>query len=227
LFAIEEGVGSTRVDHDLVLDTGILHGLTELLDHLDRDAGVLTGHQAQHRALELINPVDGAQRWPLRIAVEANRPGQAVAGGGLMPGVAAAEAEPHSEHRSVRVALAEVSDSRSSVGGHPLDGGQGNVLGVGEGFASLAHPGSAPEVVDGDRVVAVLGETKRQMLIEMVETAYVGEDDHPGSFASGTGGGESGKLVAVGCGQREILTTGYSTIDRLDWGTGVGVVTHG
>jgi len=115
--AVEEGVGRAVVGEDRVVDVGACQRLLEAVDGLLIDHLVGTTHQGEHGALHLADAVD--HRWRVisprqdvapraagGVPVEAHHAGEAVALGGLHPGVAATEAEADGEDLAVRLALA-------------------------------------------------------------------------------------------------------------------------
>ena len=78
----------------------------------------------------------------------------------------------------------------------------GHVLEV---VAALLDAGGAAEVVERDRRIASLGKAERELLVEAVEPADVGEDHDAGAARLVQYGGEGCEAVAVGGLEHEIL----------------------
>ena len=74
-----------------------------------------------------------------------------------------------------------------------------------EVLAARAEPGRAAEVVDGDRVVAGLGEALGELGVEGVEAADVGEDHDRAPARLGRLGERGREARPVGGGQLEQL----------------------
>ena len=86
----------------------------------------------------------------------------------------------------------------------------------------------AAEVVERERGVPALGEPQRELLVEAVETADVGEDDHADPRAVVGEREEPGNLGAVGRLEDEILGAhGGAAGDRRDRRDGVELEAHG
>ena len=137
--------------------------------------------QGEDRRLELRRPLRRPRRAvPLaRGAVEADRPGEAVPARRREPGVAAAEAEADREHglAAAAVGRAQVLDGGADVLLDPLRRRLRHVLHVRELVVALADARRAAEVVERDGGVAALGEAQRELLVEAVEAAHVGQHD--------------------------------------------------
>ncbi len=129
--------------------------------------------------------------------VEADRPGEPVPGGGGEPRVAAAEAEADGEDRRA-AGRAQVRDRRGDVRLDAVRRRLHDVLHVVEVVVALRHPGGAAEVVERDRRVAALREAERQLLVEAVEAADVGQDHDP----------RRGRLLRHGLERREAVPVG-------------------
>ena len=140
-----------------------------------------------------------------RPAVEADRAGEAVAGGGREPRVAAAEAEADGEDRRRRRPRAAARRRRATSAWMPSWVVCGDVLRVREVVVALADAGRAAEVVDRDRRVPALGEAQRELLVEAVEAAHVGQHDDARRGRLLGRGRERGEAVAVGRLEHEIL----------------------
>ena len=85
----------------------------------------------------------------------------------------------------------------------------------------------APEVVEGDRGIPPLGEAKRELLVEAVETADVREDDdaHPGAVVGH--GGEGREARPIGGLERDVLgEDGRPARERGDRRHGVEFEAH-
>ena len=74
-----------------------------------------------------------------------------------------------------------------------------------EVVATLLHARGSPEVVDRDRCDSPLGEAERELLVEAIEPADVGQ--HDDSFAARLFrlGGEGGEPVSVGRLEDQVL----------------------
>src|SRR4029079_14893488 len=129
------------------------------------------------------------RRWTARPpaaaghAVEAERAAQVEAEDRAQERVPAAEAEADDEEGldPLLVLHPEVLGGGPDVG---RDAGPGGLLDVGHVLEPLApspEAGGPPEVVDRDRVDAVLGEAQGQLLEERVEAANVRQDHDPRS----------------------------------------------
>src|SRR5690606_27803429 len=70
LLAVEEGVRRALVHDDLVLHPFPLQGLAEGIHDIERDAGVVTGLQAEHRSAHPVHDLDRPDWRSLRVAVE-------------------------------------------------------------------------------------------------------------------------------------------------------------
>src|SRR5581483_1803367 len=88
------------------------------------------------------------------------------------------------------------------------------VLAVLEVVATLRDSGGAPEVVDRDRAVAALGESQRELLVEAVEAADVGEHDDTDVAAAVGRCVEGGEARAVRRLELEVLVRDRRTGDH-------------
>ena len=68
---------------------------------------------------------------------------------------------------------AEVVDGGADILLDPLRSGLCDVVHVRELVTALADAGGTPEVVEGDRGIPPLGEAKRELLVEAIETADI------------------------------------------------------
>src|SRR5581483_11573361 len=164
LLAVEEAVRGARVRDDLVLDAGRGERLVEGRVHLGGDVLVGARLEREDRALHPVDALDraGAGAAAAGDAVEADRAREAVAGGGREPGVVAAEAEADGED-GAGAAAPQLGDAGGHVGLDPLLGGLLDVGRVVPAVGALVDAGGAPEVVERDRRVAVLGEAEREL----------------------------------------------------------------
>jgi|GEM_PF-2929585 len=94
--------------------------------------------------------------------------------------------------------------------GHVLrDAGRGGLRGVSlpvEVVVARADARGSAEIVDRHGVDARLAEPHRQLAVEVVETAYVGEDHHAGTAGVARGGGAVGaEPVPVGGLQDQVV----------------------
>jgi len=90
------------------------------------------------------------------------------------------------------------------------------VLHVLEVLAALVDTGAPTEVVDRDRGIAALREAQRQLLVEVVEAADVGEDHHADRDRLLGGGGEGREAVAVGGFEHHVLVRDGGAGDDCD-----------
>jgi hypothetical protein len=123
------------------------------------------------------------------------------------------------------VVCSEVGDCGAGVGGDTFQSGPRDVLLVSERVVPLADAGCSAKVIDGHRVIAMLGETQCQLLVEMMKTANVGEDHHPGTLALDARRSEGGEPIPVDGGQDKVPARG-TTLDGIDGWPGIAVVTH-
>jgi hypothetical protein len=100
LLPIEEGMRGVGVHDHFVLYVGMVHRLTELVHDLPGDAWIVPRHKGQDRAGEPVDELDRPGRGSARVPVEADRTGQAVTRGSLVPGVGTTEAEAEGEDRA-------------------------------------------------------------------------------------------------------------------------------
>jgi hypothetical protein len=128
--------------------------------------------------------------------------------------VAPAEAEPDREDDARR--LAELRDHRCEIALHACDGRLGRVLPVVEVLAALADARRAAEVVERDRRVAALGEAERELLVEAVEPADVGEDRDADACWFIRGRHERGEAVAVAPLENEVVVGHRGTAEHRD-----------
>ena len=127
--------------------------------------------------------------------------------------------EPPSGERSQATAAAT---SRCTPVGRCLR----DVLHEGELVVALVDAGGAPEVVDRDRRVAALGEAQRELLVEAVEAADVGQDHDADAGRLVRRRGERGEAVVVRGVQHEVLVGDRGAGDHGDRRRRVKVVAH-
>ena len=113
-----------------------------------------------------------------------------------------------------------------AVGLHAVVGRLLDVRHVLEVVVALRRAGGAAEVVDRDRRVAALGEAKRELLVEAVEPAHVGQDHDPGRGRLVGRCEERGEFVAVGGGERQVVVRDCRARDGRDRRGGVDVEAH-
>ena len=115
--AIEEGMRRSGVCDHLAAVVGSLKRSSKGVDLRLGDAGVVSGHEGEHRTFHLRDPPDDGRRADgkaiaVGMAVEADGTGEAVPVGGLLPRVASAEAEAHRDQPTVLFAIAQEGGSR-------------------------------------------------------------------------------------------------------------------
>ena len=141
------------------------------------------------------------------------------------PRVAAAEAE--ADREDGRAAEpAQVRDRRGDVRLDELRLRLGDVRHVLEVVAALGDAGRAAEVVDRDRREAALGEAKRELLVEAVEPADVGQDDDAGLGRPVRPRAERGELGPVGRRQHEVVVRDRRPGKNRDRRQRIGVEAH-
>ena len=100
------------------------------------------------------------------------------------------------------------------------------MLHVLEVVSALLRPGRAPEVVDRNRGNAPLCEAEGELLVEAVEAADVGEDDHPFPAGLLRRCGERREPVSVGALEGEVAMLDRAALDRRDRRQRVQVEAH-
>ena len=148
-----------------------------------------------------------------------------------MPGVAAAEAEADREDRLDAAALfgPEIVDRGGRVLADLRRLGLRDVrLPIEVVAARLVTADSrrAAKVVDGDGVVAVLGEALGQLFIVVMQAANVGQDHHADTGGMGGAGREGGELGAVGRFERQHARVERASLDGGDRWPRAGIKTH-
>ncbi len=215
-----------------MLDACLLERVVPSVDVRLRDARVVAAHEAEDRRRHLARPLDrpgGTVRTPeSRSSVEADRPGEPMSARGGEPGVAPAEAE--ADREDMRIAPPS-GDRRYATPAAtsactPSRGGLVDVRHELELVVALLGARSASEVVDRDGGVPALGEAERQLLVETVEAADVGEHDH--AHAAGLVGrsGKRGEAVAVGGFEDEVAMRDGRARERRDWRKRVRLEAH-
>jgi hypothetical protein len=94
-------------------------------------------------------------------------------------------------------------------------------------LATLPGPSGSPEIVDGDGIDTALREPQRELLVERVEAADVGQDDDPDAARLGRSGPKRRQRVAVGRGEDGPLPVEGAAGDRRDRWAAVVVMAHG
>jgi hypothetical protein len=82
------------------------------------------------------------------------------------------------------------------------------------------------EVVDGEGIDTALREPQRQLLVERVEPAYVGQDHDPGTARRRRAGPVRRERVAVGARDLDRLAVERTTRDRDDRRSTIEVMAH-
>src|SRR4051812_13696052 len=222
LLAVEEAVRRAVELDQLVLLAGPAERLLELEVVLVRDALVGPALEGQDRRLELWHELD----HPARSPVEPHGAREPVPRGGGRPRAAASEAEADSEDRAA-AERAQVADAGAHVGLHLRLRQllyERHVVPV---VRPLVDTCGATEVVEGDGRVTPLGEAHRELLVEPVEAADVGQDhDAGGDFSLGQRP-ERGEAVAVLALEDEVVVRDSGARDARDRRLGVEVETHG
>ena len=200
--AVEEAVRRAVVDRDLVLDASRLECLLELADVLDRDARVGAAHQGEDRRLELVRalgrpragrrgPAPAARRSRPRPRARARRRPRATS------------CRPPKQNPTVKTDVAP-SASRSQrdrgggVGLHALARSSARRAACTRTRRRASRRRPCARSSRSRRRVAALGEAERELLVEAVEPADVGEDHDPGAARAVRRRGEGGEAVAVG-----------------------------
>ena len=147
----------------------------------------------------------------------------AVCGG--QPGVASAEAEPDGEDRFGAL-LAQPREGGADVVADALGRRLVDVLTEWEVVVALGDPRRTAEVVDRDRVEAALREAQRELLVEGVQPAYVGQDHDADPRRRFRLGRERHERRAVGGAQRQGLVRYRGARDRRHRGPGIEVEAH-
>ena len=99
-------------------------------------------------------------------------------------------------------------------------------LSVLEALAPLLVLGGASEVVDGDGVHPGLGEALGELLVELVQPAHVGQDQHAGAARRRSPREVGRKAGAVGRGQLQRALVRGRAGDRRQGRPGVIAVAH-
>src|SRR5690606_21055589 len=227
LLAVEERVRDALVHDDLVFHTLPLQGLAEGIHDIERDAGVVTGLQAEHRSAHPVHDLDRPDRRSLRVAVEADHAGEPQVLGGHVPGVGSTETEAEREDRAGGVVGAQDVDRCRGVGGDVVDGDLRHMLLPVEALVTTADAGRAPEVVDGHGVVPALGEAHRKLGVEVVKAPDVGKDHHTRALRLRRIRRVGRELVAVAGLEHQVFLPGGSALDPRDGRVGVWRVAHG
>jgi len=119
----------------------------------------------------------------------------------------AAEAEAEGEHGTIGIIGPEEGHRGRGVGGYTLQRGERDMIRVGEVLVASPDAGAPAEIVYGHCVISVLGETERQLDVEMMKATDVGKDDHSRALGTGAGAFECGELVAIGRSERQVVMT--------------------
>src|SRR6266508_2595315 len=96
-----------------------------------------------------------------------------------------------------------------------------------EALASITKPRGAPEIVDGHRIDAGLGETLRQLFVEVMQAAHVRHHDHAGAGRLRRSREIGGELRAVARREHEVPLVGGSATYRWKGWTGIVSMAHG
>ena len=137
----------------------------------------------------------------------------------------AAEAEADGEDRGCAV----LAETRNGGGDVRLDAVGGRLLDVRHVLEVVVPlPGACrpAEVVERDRGVPALGEAQRELLVEAVEPADVGQDHDPGAARLVGRGREGGEPVAVPRLEHEVVVRDRRAREHRDRRQRVGVEAH-
>ena len=96
----------------------------------------------------------------------------------------------------------------------------------GKSSSRLSDAGGAAEVVDRDRRVPALGEAQRELLVEAVEAAHVGQHHDAGAARLLGRSGERREAIAVGRLEHEVLVRDRGAADDGDRRQRVGLEAH-
>ena len=142
--------------------------------------------------------------------------------------MAAAEAEADREDPLARAALgrAQPGDGGGDVGLDRRGIGLRDVIHVRELVVALADAGGAAEVVERDRGEAALGEAQRELLVEAIQPAHVGEHDDPDRGGVVRRRRERCEARPVGGFEDEILVRDRRAGDARNGRQGVQVEAH-
>ena len=117
-------------------------------------------------------------------------------------------------------------DRRGRVGAEPVVGRLADVRLPVEARPAVADAGRPPEVVDRDRLDAVLGEPQREVPVVGVQAADIGQDHDPGAGRLRGPGEVAREPVAVGGLERDVPGVERAALDRGDRRAGVVVEAH-
>src|SRR5262249_17683837 len=96
-----------------------------------------------------------------------------------------------------------------------------------EFFAPLADARGAPKVIDGDGVYALLSEAQRQLLIEVIQAARIGQDNDAAAARPVRIRAECREAVAIRGREYEILVLDRRARNRPYRRQGFAIVAHG
>src|SRR5947207_6286035 len=216
LLAVEEAVRRALVADELVVDPRVGERLLEGRVVLGGDVLVGPGLQREDRRVDLSGPLGRPRAVALGgHAVEADRAGEAVAARCREPGLSPAHAETDREDGAA-AELPQAPDRGPDIGLNALRRRLSHVLRVVEVLATLVGAGGPTEVVERERRVTALGEAQRQLLVEAVETADIGQDHDAGVRRLLRRGQERGEAVAVAGLQHDVLVRDGRTGDDRD-----------
>jgi len=231
IFNVEEAVRSVRIDDEIVVDSVARESGVEGGDVFAGDAVIGAAEEAENRGRQFGGVLQrpgsavgiGAER-----AVIADYTAEAEACSGGKERLAAAETKSKGEDIFALKTRggAEKTCGSENVGVDCLAGDAQDVLHVLEGCAARCRAGGAAKVVEGEGGVTMFGDAERELFIERMETANVGQYDDaaPGGFLRG--GEERGELGLAGRG-KDLATrmNGRLWFGRDGW-RGICVVAH-
>src|SRR5712664_2705627 len=177
--AVEEAVGRSLVDVHLVRHLRLGELAVELDKRLSGARGIGAGDQQKERFLHPRDVRFNSHRTAIKaddtVGVRHER--------GKVPRARPAEAKADSEHRldGTAVLRSEMYDRSLHVGRNIFLRRLLDMRHEFERLAAIADACRAAEIVDGYRVDPGLGEALRELLVEMVQAADVGHDDHAGT----------------------------------------------
>src|SRR5579884_2241450 len=180
--AVKEAVRRTRINDELILDAALVQLTLEGLDGLDRDALVGPTEEPEHRTLNLTGPVQRRSdraKMTREVRVETDDPGEIVPTRAGPEGERPSHAETDGKGGEILPhSLSNLRDRGIEVGTESLRGHLLHMGHVVERLGPIVVLGGAAEVVDDQSALAGIGESQGQSLIEIVQAAHIGKDDH-------------------------------------------------
>ena len=203
---VEEAVRGVRVDDEIMDDSVERESGVEGSDVFIGDAVVSPAEEAENRGGKIggvLQRTSGTVGIEAERAVIADYAAEAEACSGSEKRLAAAETKSECEDIFAfsTPGGAQKTCSSENVGIDCLARDAQDVLHVLEGFIARCCVGGAAKVIDGEGGVTLFGDVERQLFIEGMETANVGQYDDAGPGQFLRLGEERGKLGLVGRGE--------------------------